>query len=100
MTEISRDGDMAIVKPGQDIVASIVDGLKEDVKKVMEEGATQVSMDLDGVNMMDSMGLGVLIAIHNSLQKQGNTLQLLNVASDILKLLKNMRLDQHFNIVT
>jgi anti-anti-sigma factor len=57
-----------------------------------------MAVDLEEVKMIDSSGLGVLIAAHNSLQKLGARLELLNVSDDIRKLLQNMRLDKHFTI--
>ena len=99
MSEITKDGDKVIVKPGRDIVASMIDELKSELKQALDDGAAALTIDLSGVEMMDSMGIGVLIAAHNSLQKNGAQLQLTNPSADILKLLRNMRLDQHFLIL-
>ena len=98
MSEIIKQGDRVIVKPGCDIVASTVEDLKAELKQALDQGAANLTIDLSGVEMMDSMGLGVLIATHNSLQKKESSLALINASVDILKLLKNMRLDQHFVI--
>ena len=99
MSEITKDGDKVIVKPGRDIVASMIDELKSELKQALDDGAAALTIDLSGVEMMDSMGIGVLIAAHNSLQKNGNQLLLANPSTDILKLLRNMRLDKHFLIL-
>ena len=96
MSEITKDGDKVIVKPGTDIVASMVKQLKEEMKQALDDGAVEMAVDLSGVEMMDSMGIGLLIAAHNSLEKNGGQLELLNTSVDILNLLKNMRLDKHF----
>jgi len=96
MSKITKDGDKVIVKPGKDIVASMVDQLKEELKQALDDGATKMAIDLSKVKMMDSMGIGLLIATHNSLEKNGSQLELLNTSADILKLLRNMRLDKHF----
>jgi len=98
MSEITKDGTTVIVKPGVDVVASMVEKLKKDLKQVHDDGATAITIDLSGTNMMDSMGIGLLIATHNSLKKNNGQLAIINASADILKLLKNMRLDQHFNI--
>ncbi len=98
MSEITTVGDKVIVKPGEDIVASLVKNLKEEMKEVLAAGTVELAIDLSGVEMMDSMGIGVLIAAHNSLKKNGGRLELINVPADILNLLKNMRLDKHFKI--
>ncbi len=96
MSEITKEGKKVVVKPGTDIVASKVDQLKQELKQALDDGATEMAIDLCDVKMMDSMGIGLLIAAHNSLEKNGGKLELLNVSADILQLLKNMRLDKHF----
>ncbi len=96
MSKVRRDGDKVFVKLEQDIVASISKDLKEEFKGLLDGGAKQMVVDLDDVKMIDSSGLGVLIAAHNSLQKLGASLELLNISDDIRKLLQNMRLDKHF----
>ncbi len=96
MSEIIKDGNKVTIKPETDIVASKVDQLRQELKQALEGGATEMAIDLCDVKMMDSMGIGLLIAAHNSLDKNGNKLELLNVSAEILQLLKNMRLDNHF----
>ena len=97
MSEIIKDGDVAVVKPGRDIVASIVEEFKGELKQLVDDNQ-QIAIDLTGVEMLDSMGIGILIAAHNSLQKKGNKLELRHASADILKLLQNMRLNNHFII--
>ncbi len=70
--------------------------MKEELKQALDDGAVKMAIDMSKVKMMDSMGIGLLIAAHNSLDKVGGQLELLNVSADILKLPKNMRLDKHF----
>lgn len=96
MSKITKDGKKVVVKPETDIVASKVEKIKAELKQALDDGAEEMAIDLSEVKMMDSMGIGLLIAAHNSLDKTGGRLELLNVSADILKLLKNMRLDNHF----
>ena len=96
MSKITKVGKKVLVKPEMDIVASMVNQLKEELNQALNDGAVEMAIDLSGVEMMDSMGIGLLIAAHNSLKKDGGRLELLNASADIQKLLKNMRLDKHF----
>lgn len=99
MSEITHDGTVYTIKPGMDIVASMVPDFKTELKDTINEGASRLIIDLSGVEMLDSMGIGVLIAAHNSLKKMSGTLEVIQPSKDILNLLKNMRLDKHFKIV-
>jgi anti-anti-sigma factor len=86
------------VTPGIDIVASMAEEFRTELLKSVEGGVKELTADLDGVGMGDSGGLGVLIAAHNSLQKNGGVFTVINASEDIYKMFKVMRLDRHFEI--
>ena len=88
------------VKPGKDIVASMAEEFRGKLLKLVKQGIKEITIDLDNVEMVDSVGLGVLIATHNSLDDAGGGLKLKNVSDDIYNLMKTMRLDQHFDVIT
>ncbi len=98
MSTISQDGTQAIIIPGNDIVASMAKDFREELKHLIDAGVQSMTIDLAGVEMIDSIGMGLLIAAHNSISKYGNKLKLVNSTQDILGLLRTMRLDKHFDI--
>jgi anti-anti-sigma factor len=98
MSEIKKSGNIASVKLENDIVASDVESLKTELKQLLEDGITDLTLDFSKVEMMDSMGIGILIATHNSLKKVDSQLKLINTSADILNLLKTMRLHEHFSM--
>jgi len=98
MSEIKKDNNKASIKLEKDIVASNIEAMKSELKQLLAEGITEITIDLSDVEMMDSMGIGILIATHNSLKKLDSQLKLIHASDDILKLLKTMRLHEHFNI--
>ncbi len=100
MSTITREGTRVTIIPGQDIVSSMVPDLKNELNSVVEEGAQELRLDLSGTAMMDSIGIGVVIATHNSMKKKGGRLVVCNASENILKLFKSMRLDQHLNLDT
>ncbi len=97
MFKITQENDKIIVTPDENIVAGIVSEFRDELKTIVAK-ETEISVDLKNVEMIDSMGLGALIATHNSMQKYNKKLELLNISKDLLDLLKVMRLDQHFDI--
>jgi anti-anti-sigma factor len=98
MEEAIKKEKQTLIAPGRDIVASYAQELRRNLWSLIEEGVTDVTIDLAGVQMIDSIGLGVLIAAHNSLKKKQGRLAITNVSKEILGLLKTMRLDRHFDI--
>ena len=87
-----------IFHPDYDIVTSKCDVLKEELLKSFNDGAKQITIDLNKVSIVDSTGLSVLISTHNSLKQNGEVLELINVSENIQKLLSITRLDKHFRI--
>ena len=97
MLKISQENDKYVVIPDGNIVATIVNEFRSELKTIVEK-EKEIIVNLEGVEMIDSMGLGALIATHNSMQKYDKKLELINVSKDLLSLMKTMRLDQHFKI--
>jgi anti-anti-sigma factor len=96
--EIIRDGGAITVAPAVNIVASNVSEMRTTMKGLIAEGCSAIIMDLKGVGFVDSTGIGLLIAAHNSLSKSGGNLSVINASKDIFDLFKAMRLDRHFSI--
>ena len=100
MIEISRDGDQTTVKPGEKIVASMAQELRKELLSLIKEGNTGLVVDMADVMMIDSIGVGILVATHNSLSENGGKLTVTNVSQDIYRLFKTMRLDQYLMVNT
>lgn len=64
---------MLIVRPDQDIVTTMVPRFKQELTDLLVEDPNELRLDLAGVEMMDSIGIGLLIAIHNSMRKKGGS---------------------------
>ena len=89
-----------VIKPGKDVVASMAEEFKKNLLDLIKNGIKELAIDLSGVEVVDSVGLGVMIATHNTLSKSGGKLKVINASEDICRLFQTMRLDQHFEIQT
>ena len=87
-----------VIKPAKDIVASMAGDFRKKMLELTEKGFKEITIDLASVKMVDSVGLGVLIATHNTLNKAEGKLTVKNASEDIYRLFKTMRLDQHFTV--
>jgi len=96
--EIIREGNKVVVKPGKDIVSAIAADLRLEFKNLVGSGATEISVDLSGVDVIDSVGLGLLISVHNSLSKASGKFEVIKASKNLQELFKNMRLDKHFTV--
>lgn len=98
MNELTKDNHSVTVHPEDDLVANALPPLRAKFKEVVAAGALSVTVDLATVEMVDSAGLGLLIAAHNSLKKLGGDLEVIHASNDILQLFKTMRIHQHFKV--
>lgn len=88
-----------VLNPEGDILASGAESLKARIQDALRDNPGGLCIDLSGVAQIDSVGLGLLIATHNTLRENGGSLRLAGVPADIVRLLKAMRLDKHFLIL-
>jgi len=96
--EIIREGSTATVTPAVNVVSSNVAEMRTLIKGIIAEGCSAITMDLKGVEIVDSTGIGLLIAVHNTLLKVDGKIAIINASKDLLDLFKAMRLDQHFSV--
>ncbi|SNR59945.1 anti-anti-sigma factor [Humidesulfovibrio mexicanus] len=92
--------DLVQMALGPNVTAKEVAGLRESFRASIQQGARRIVLDFSSVEHLDSMGIGLLVATHNSLVKLGGALALTGVNTDIHQLLTLMRLDKHFSIST
>lgn len=98
MHDIRIENGHTIVSPTGDIVASVADQLRASLKELVQQLSGGLTIDLARVELIDSVGIGLLIAVHNTLAKKGGKLTLAHVSPDLATLLRTMRLDKHFAI--
>ncbi len=87
-----------VVRPDTDLVASRVPELRAKLRELAAAGTRNMTLDLAGVQMIDSTGIGLLVAVHNSLTKAGGKVDVINASKDILSLLRAMRIHQHMTV--
>lgn len=73
--------------------------LREQLQTVIEDGATNVIVDLGGVGFIDSAGLGVLIGAVKRLKERGGELQLRGLQPAPRKVIEITGLHEVFTIL-
>jgi anti-anti-sigma factor len=88
----------AVVEAAGDLVAARVPALRAEWCDLVDAGVLHLTLDLAATQTVDSAGLGLLIAAHNSLNKAGGDLTAIHAAPHILDLFRTLGIDRHFNI--
>ncbi len=94
-----RTGDCTLtVSLGGDLTASGVPGLQTELKQHLVDTISELIFDLSGAAMLDSSGIGLLIASANSMTRRNGRIRAVNASADILQLFQSMRLVGRLNV--
>jgi anti-anti-sigma factor len=86
------------VRPGKDVVASKAESLNKKLHKMIAQGIMELTLDFVNVKSVDPVGLSVIVATHNMMNKTGGKLLIKNVPDGINTLFDSIGLNKHFEI--
>ena len=89
---VERTGSQRTVTLTGNLTAALVPALQGALKEELASGAREIVFDLTQTVALDSSGIGLLIAAHNSMSKVSGATRVINASPDILHLLQSMRL--------
>jgi anti-anti-sigma factor len=95
---LERQAGLCRVRLEGDLTASLVPNLQDALKRELAQPTEEIVFDLSHAAMLDSRGIGLLIATHNSLAGKSGRVRVINVSPDILQLLQSMRLVRRLNV--
>ena len=96
--QVTRNDRQGIVVPNGRLTADVVPGLQAALRDALEQGLDDLVFDLADTAMVDSSGMGLLIAAGNSLARRHGGIRVINASSDILQLLQSMRLTDRLHV--
>ncbi|MGC2111229.1 MAG: STAS domain-containing protein [Candidatus Korobacteraceae bacterium] len=80
------------------LTAVMVPELQQALKHEVDGGAQKLTVDLGETTMVDSSGIGLLIAASNSLIQKKGDIAVVNTSPEILRLLRSMRLVSRLHV--
>jgi anti-sigma B factor antagonist len=96
--EISLAGTHATILLGERLVETNVPALRSQLKSLFAGGVTTLLLDCKKLYLLDSTGIGCLVAAHNALSKINGSVSMEAVTPDIYDLLCSLRLDRRIQI--
>ena len=96
--QVEQDLIVRFYKLEGDLTASSAPMIRVDLKNLISEGVRELVVDMTNARVIDSSGIGLLVATHNSLARLNGKLTIKNVSQDLLELLRAFRLDKHFSV--
>ena len=96
--ELSTSKSSIVITPDSDIVGNTTHELKRKFSDIIKNGQMVIQLDLQNVTMIDSLGIGVLVATRNSVRQSDGDLSIINLSEDLTQLFSNMRIIEFLNI--
>jgi anti-sigma B factor antagonist len=97
-TSIKEISGVSIIELSGEIDLSTSPTFKDKVYETIESGKRDVVIDLDGLEFMDSTGLGVLVAALKKTRMHGGSIRLVCSKRNIIKVFTITGLDKVFPI--
>ncbi|MGA2213068.1 MAG: STAS domain-containing protein [Bryobacteraceae bacterium] len=81
------EGDATVVQCTGKLTAGLTGGLRDEVKRLIPE-SKKIVLDLTELTLMDSLGLGTIVALYVSAKASGTSLVLINLSPRVRDLFR------------
>lgn len=98
MLTIGKSKETVNIYPEGKITAANADEFRQELCTLVNAGETNLTINLEKVDIIDSKGLAVFIVCHKTVSEKGGSLTVVTDNSDLRGLFHIMRLDEHFTI--
>jgi anti-sigma B factor antagonist len=98
ITNREVDGVTVLALDGRIVLGEETSTLREKVKSLLGEGKKNIVLNLSNVTLIDSSGLGALVAAYSSAKSGGASLRLSNLGSRFNELLQITKLYTVFEV--
>ncbi|MDR3599566.1 MAG: STAS domain-containing protein [Desulfosporosinus sp.] len=95
---IKVSGNHAMIFLNDKIYVSDASLLRDDLMELIDQGVTDLRIDLSELTYIDSSGLGTLVTVNKRTKEKDGRLVLTGAQGLPLDLIKRTRLDKVFNI--
>lgn len=100
LIDVSKEGQVAVLTlKMKRLDASVALIFKNSVLKVISDGENRLVLDLEGVEFVDSSGLGAMVSILKAVGGSGSV-ALCNARAGVLSLFRLTRMDKVFSILS
>jgi anti-sigma B factor antagonist len=98
MTNREVNGVVVLGLDGRVVLGEETSSLREKVKSLLAEGKKNIVLNLSNVTLIDSSGLGALVAAYSSAKSGGASLRLCNLGAKFNELLQITKLYTVFEV--
>lgn len=97
--KLQTDGDTLRISAITELSASSSGSFRDEARRAFSNGQTNIEVDLSQTAVVDSSGLGALVALHKTASSRGGALRLLNPNPAVQQILELTRMHQIFEVI-
>lgn len=98
ITQDKKLADVLRLSPQGDLVASSVEEERASMLKALESAEKAVILDLSSTELVDSLGITLILGLYKSCQKRGITFSVEGAKKDIVRVFKLFSLNKLFPV--
>jgi anti-sigma B factor antagonist len=98
LTNHEVEGVTVVALDGRIVLGEETNKLRESVKNLVSQGKKKIVLDMKDVTMIDSSGLGALVAAYSSAKSGGASVRLCNLGAHFNELLQITKLLTVFEV--
>ncbi len=99
MSKTKQESKVTTLRPDGNISGVKCQELRRKIERLIEEDKNTILIDMIYVELLDSSGIGMILAAQNELLRKGGKLQISNLSENILLMLQSVHLDKHIEII-
>ena len=84
--------------PQEDLVASNLEALKDEIQKKIQTAEEAVVLDLSGIEQADSLGISFVVEVYQSCNAKGLDFSVEGANSNLMKIFNLFKLTQYFPV--
>jgi anti-sigma B factor antagonist len=97
--KMQTHGNTLRISALKELSATTANSFRDEIRHVFGDGQANIEIDLSQTTVMDSCGLGALIALHKTASARNGALRLLNPHPAVQQILELTRMHRIFEVV-
>ena len=95
-----RKADTLILQPGADLVASVIEEIRDKVLMQMKKHADAacIVLDAEGIDIVDSLGVNLVIGIYRQAASETKSFEIVNAGDKFMKVADFFRFPSLFSV--
>jgi anti-sigma B factor antagonist len=97
--KLQSEGDTLRISAIKELTASSANLFRDEARRAFSDSQRNIEVDLSQAAIVDSCGLGALVALHKTASSHGGALRLLNPNPAVQQILELTRMHRIFEVV-